>query len=117
MVVVWATFKPVVEGDGVGYYSWQHSLLVDHDLDFANEYQAAFDARVTVNPEHLSTRTGPGGHLADFFPIGPFQNVLPTGAVHRMSVTTIPEPGSLSLLAIGVLAGLGRQLLSRRRAV
>src|SRR2546430_298531 len=54
---------------------------------------------------------------ADFFPFGPFQNVLPTGAVHRMSVTTVPEPGSLSLLAIGVLAGVGRQLLSRRRAV
>jgi len=54
---------------------------------------------------------------ADFFPIGPFQSVFPTGAVHRMSVTTVPEPGSLSLLAIGVLAGVGRQLLSRRRAV
>lgn len=37
-----------------------------------------------------------------------------------MSVTTVPavpEPGSLSLLAIGVLAGVGRQLLSRRRMV
>ena len=44
-------------------------------------------------------------------------NVLPTGAVHRMSVTTVAEPASLSLLAIGVLAGVGRQLLSRRRAV
>jgi hypothetical protein len=71
VVVVWATFKPVVEGDGVSYYSWQHSLLVDHDLDFANEYQAAFDAHVTVNAEHLSTRTAPGGPLANFFPIGP----------------------------------------------
>jgi PEP-CTERM motif len=43
---------------------------------------------------------------ADSFPIGPFQNVFPTGAVQRMSVTTVPEPGSLSLLAIGVLAGV-----------
>ena len=54
---------------------------------------------------------------ADFWPIGTFQAVLPTGAVQRMTnTTTVPEPGSLSLLAIGVLAGLGRSMLSRRRA-
>jgi len=70
VAVLWATFKPVVEGDGVSYYSWQHTLLADHDLDFANEYQAAFAAHVTVNSEHLTTQIGTG-HLANFFPIGP----------------------------------------------
>lgn len=52
---------------------------------------------------------------ADFWPIGPFQEVHPTGAVHAVTSTTVPEPGSLSLLAIGVLAGVGRRILSRRR--
>ncbi|HEY8642482.1 MAG TPA: hypothetical protein VIO84_06905, partial [Candidatus Dormibacteraeota bacterium] len=70
MLFLWTGFKPVVEGDGVGYYSWQHSLIVDHNLDFANEYQAAFAAHVTVNAEHLTTRTA-NGHLAEFFPLGP----------------------------------------------
>jgi len=53
---------------------------------------------------------------ADFWPLGPFQEVHPTGAVHRVT-NTVPEPGSLSLLALFVLAGVGRRLLSRRRAV
>jgi hypothetical protein len=70
VLFLWTGFKPVVEGDGVGYYSWQHSLIVDHNLDFANEYQAAFAAHVTVNAEHLTTRTA-NGHLAEFFPLGP----------------------------------------------
>jgi hypothetical protein len=51
---------------------------------------------------------------ADFFPIGPFQEVHPTGAVHRVTEATTPEPGSFSLLAMGVLACLGLKILSRR---
>ncbi len=64
------TFKPVVEGDGIGYFSYLHSVWVDHDLNLADEYRAAFDAHVTVNAEHLTTRTATG-LLADFFPAGP----------------------------------------------
>jgi len=55
---------------------------------------------------------------ADFFPLGQFQEVHPTGAVHRVSEAETPEPGSFSLLAIGVLACLGRRIFSGRlRAV
>jgi len=55
---------------------------------------------------------------ADFFPLGQFQEVHPTGAVHRVSEAETPEPGSFSLLAIGVLAWLGRRIFSGRlRAV
>jgi hypothetical protein len=70
LAVLWAGFKPVVEGDGVSYFSWQHTLLVDRDLDLANEYQAAFAAGVTVNADHLTERTATG-RLANFFPVGP----------------------------------------------
>jgi len=45
----------------------------------------------------------------DFFPIGPFSETHPTGAVHNVTGAT-PEPGSLLLLAGG-----GLFLLARRR--
>ncbi len=51
---------------------------------------------------------------ADFFALGQFQEVHPTGAVHRVDEAQTPEPGSFSLLAIGVLAWLGRRILSAR---
>ena len=55
---------------------------------------------------------------ADFWPLGQFQEVHPTGAVHRVTVAVAtPEPSSFSLLAVGVLAWLGRRVLSRFHAV
>jgi hypothetical protein len=74
------TFKPTVEGDGVSYFSYLHAIVVDHSLDLTPEYQAAFDAGVTVNPEHLTTITATGLR-ADFFPVGPAVLSLPAYAV------------------------------------
>jgi len=55
---------------------------------------------------------------ADFFPLGQFQEVHPTGAVHRVTEASTPEPGTFSLLAIGLLAWIGRKIFSGRlRAV
>lgn len=70
LLVIFFAFKPVVEGDGVGYFSYLHSLLVGHDLDFTDEYQAARAAGVNLWPALVETRTSTG-RLADFFPIGP----------------------------------------------
>jgi len=64
------TFKGTVEGDGVGYYSYLHSVIVDHDLDFANEYAAARSAGIFVYPVYETTRTSTG-KLANFYPVGP----------------------------------------------
>src|SRR5262249_55878891 len=33
--------NPWVRGDGVGYYAYLHSLLIDHDLNFENEWRNA----------------------------------------------------------------------------
>ena len=30
---------PYLRGDGVGYYAWLRSAVMDHDLQFANEYR------------------------------------------------------------------------------
>ncbi|MCL6481175.1 MAG: hypothetical protein K6U02_05560 [Firmicutes bacterium] len=57
--------NPVVHGDGVGYYAYVRSLLVDGDLRFENEYLAGNEAFVLrrtdehgrLHPE-VYTRTG-----------------------------------------------------------
>jgi hypothetical protein len=64
------TFRPVVEGDGVGYYAYLHAILVNHGLDFTGEYSAAIASQTPIYAPLLSTRTA-SGHPANFFPIGP----------------------------------------------
>jgi hypothetical protein len=67
--------NPWVRGDGVGYYAHTRSLLVEHKLDFANDWRAANESftmgRVrpdgTINPREY-TRTG---HLDNHFAVGP----------------------------------------------
>ena len=50
--------NPWVRGDGVGYYAYLRSTLIDHDLNFENDYRAGnqsfvmsrFDANGTSAP-------------------------------------------------------------------
>ena len=69
-VVVALTFKPLVENDGIGYFSYLHTLWVDHDFNFEDEYRAALSAHVTLYPALIESRTQIG-QLANYFPIGP----------------------------------------------
>jgi hypothetical protein len=48
-------------------------------------------------------------HQMDFFPVGSFQETHPTGAVHAVTGAATPEPGSILLVAGGVLAALLRR--------
>ncbi len=70
-------YKPVTQriagADPVGYYAWVHSLLFDHDLQFANEYRtlnagATYTKGSLMNPDGARTETG---HLPNLFSIGP----------------------------------------------
>ena len=65
-----ATFKPAVSGDGVGYFSYLHSVIVDRDLDMSDEYAAVRAAHIDVWPAQITTRTQTG-LLANMFPVGP----------------------------------------------
>jgi hypothetical protein len=67
--------NPWVRGDGVGYYAYVRSLLIDHDLRFENDYLEAnqsfvmsrVDAQGHLLP-HLYTKTG---YVENHFAVGP----------------------------------------------
>jgi hypothetical protein len=105
VLVVFLAFKPVVQGDGVGYFSYLHTILVDRDLDLSDEYAAARAAGVNLWPDLIETRTA-NGRLADFFPIGPALVASPAYAL-GVVVNQGPEPQyALPLRAAFTLASL-----------
>src|SRR5260370_30029073 len=48
--------NPWVRGDGVGYYAYLRSVLIDHDLNFENDYLAG-------NQSFVMSRVDAQGHL------------------------------------------------------
>jgi hypothetical protein len=100
----------VVQGDGVGYFSYLHTILVDRDLDLSDEYAAAQAAGVNLWPALIATRTA-NGRLADFFPVGPALLASPAYALGLL-VNGGPEPQyALPLRAAFTLASLLSGLL------
>jgi Dolichyl-phosphate-mannose-protein mannosyltransferase len=67
--------NPWVRGDGVGYYAYIRSLLVEHKLDFQNDWRAANRsftlARVGEAGEIEQMQYTPTGHLDNHFAVGP----------------------------------------------
>jgi hypothetical protein len=67
--------NPWVRGDGVGYYAYLRSALIDHDLQFENDYLQAnesfvnskVDAQGKLLPQFY-TKTG---YVANHFSVGP----------------------------------------------
>jgi hypothetical protein len=67
--------NPWVRGDGVGYYAYVRSALIDHDLNFENDFLAGnksflmsrVDAQGHLLPE-MYTKTG---HVGNHFSVGP----------------------------------------------
>ncbi len=67
--------NPWVRGDGVGYYAYVRSLLIDHDLRFEEEWQAANPSfkigRVESNNQLRADQYTSTGHVANHFSVGP----------------------------------------------
>jgi hypothetical protein len=67
--------NPWVRGDGVGYYAFVRSMLIEHHLDFTKDWQAAntsfrmsrLDAKGNVKSSEFTST----GHLDNHFSIGP----------------------------------------------
>jgi len=67
--------NPWVRGDGVGYYAFARSVLIEHKLDFHNDWLAAntsfrmgrVDADGHIDPDQYTVT----GHLNNHFAVGP----------------------------------------------
>jgi hypothetical protein len=70
LLILAVAFPPAVRGDGVGYFSYLHAVLVRHSLDLRPEYAAANAAGVNSDPAPLEAPTATA-RAADYFPIGP----------------------------------------------
>ncbi len=67
--------NPWVRGDGVGYYAYLRSALIDHDLRFENDYLAANESFVLFHVDaqghilpNFYTKTG---YVENHFSVGP----------------------------------------------
>jgi hypothetical protein len=67
--------NPWVRGDGVGYYAYLRSALIDHDLHFENDYLAANESFVIAHTDaqgHLLPRFyTKTGYVENHFSVGP----------------------------------------------
>jgi hypothetical protein len=67
--------NPWVRGDGVGYYAFARALLIDHNLDFTKDYQAANASfrgpRLDEHGQPKPDFRTPTGRLDNHFSIGP----------------------------------------------
>ncbi len=109
LFVIALTFKPVIENDGIGYFSYLHTLVIDHNLDFTNEYQAVRTEHVGYYPLLIQSRTSTG-MLADYFPVGAAMVSLPvyliTLATHPGGAPQFGPPFSVTLTLVSLLVGL-----------
>lgn len=113
------TFKPSIENDGIGYFSYLHSVVVDHDLDFTDEYAAVRAEGVAYYPLLIESRTSTN-MLADYFPVGP---ALISSPAYLAALVARPSgepqfgpPFSVVVSLVSLLAGLLALVLSYRLA-
>ncbi len=67
--------NPWVRGDGVGYYAYLRSPLIDHDLNFENDYRGGNDyfvmSRIDANGHLLPDEYTKTGRVENHFTVGP----------------------------------------------
>jgi len=67
--------NPWVRGDGVGYYAYARAMLIEHSLNFENDWKSAnasftmtrFDSSGNLLPENFTST----GHIQNHFTVGP----------------------------------------------
>jgi hypothetical protein len=73
--------NPWVRGDGVGYYAYARALLVEHRLNFEQDWmhgnQSFTMGRLDASGHVLSGEYTPTGHIANIWSIGPSLLWLP----------------------------------------
>jgi hypothetical protein len=60
--------RVLIMSDGKNYYIWARSILLDHDIDFRNDYQAVHEPGDPLPPE--SEVFTPAGYVVNKYPVG-----------------------------------------------
>jgi hypothetical protein len=93
-----ALVNPIVHGDGVGYYAYARAPLIDHSLDFAQDYQAANEGfregRLDESGQPKAGFRTVTGHLDNHFTVGPALLWSPFLLVAHAGVLLAREFGS-----------------------
>ena len=99
--------NPWVRGDGVGYYAFARAPLIQHNLDFTEDYRHANESfrgpRLDENNQPRSEFRTPTGHLDNHFTVGPAILWTPFLLVAHLGVLLARALGS-SVLADGFSA-------------
>jgi hypothetical protein len=99
--------NPWVRGDGVGYYAYARAPLIEHNLDFTHDYQAANESfregRLDESGQPKAAFRTITGHLDNHFTVGPALLWSPFLLVAHGSVLVAWELGS-SIAADGFSA-------------
>jgi hypothetical protein len=89
--------NPWVRGDGVGYYAFARSMLIEHRLDFTKDWQSANASfrmdRVDSQGNVLPSEYTATGHLDNHFSIGPAILWSPFLVVAHVSVLVYDRLG------------------------
>jgi hypothetical protein len=101
LVILWVLslplVNPYVHGDGVGYFAYVHSILIDHNLQFENEWQAGNESfvmgRVGPNGEIAASQYTETHHLDNHFAIGPAILWAPFYGATHLVITTLNRFG------------------------
>jgi hypothetical protein len=90
--------NPWVRGDGVGYYAYVRALLIDHNLNFEKDWQAANSSfrlgRLDAGGHLLADQYTLTGHVENHFSIGPAILWAPFLAVVHGSVLVADRWGA-----------------------
>lgn len=77
--------NPIVHGDGVGYYAYARAVLIQHNLNFEEDWRHGnlgfAQARVSSNGQLYPGEYTETGHVGNLFSIGPAMLWLPFLAV------------------------------------
>ncbi len=90
--------NPWVRGDGVGYYAYIRSALIDHDIRFENDWLAGnpsfLASRVDASGHLLPNQYTPTGHVGNHFAVGPSMLWAPVMVAVHVAVLGLDRLGA-----------------------
>lgn len=94
-------FVPRIHSDGRGYYAYVRSLVIDHDLDFSNEFYVFTDDPSGLPPRDVRTATG---YIQNPWSVGPAVLWIPFFLLAHLSTSLLKLMGfSISLNGYSLL--------------